>query len=215
MQRRFSILLLLLWSIACPSLASICEAQDLGHEVALDTLHKYGLYDADRLAPSFHAARRKLVLDSMAPRSVAVFLAAREKVRSNDIDYEFHQDPNFYYLTGCLEPASALVLSKDPISVDGRSVHEILFVQKRDPKQETWTGKRLGPDGARGVLHPDAALPIDSLKGWLLRLLPHVDSIYYRQSIPHGQHDPDYAAALGDSTLTGENPYKSITSTRL
>src|SRR5438874_1393349 len=99
--------------------ASVAFGQDLGHEVPLDTLHKYGLYDVDRLAPSFHASRRALVRDSMAPHTIAIFLSAREKTRANDISYEFHQDPNFYYLTGCLEPKSALLVMKEPVEIGG------------------------------------------------------------------------------------------------
>ncbi|MDP4200839.1 MAG: aminopeptidase P N-terminal domain-containing protein [Bacteroidota bacterium] len=211
-MQRLSALLVLQFLLLVPGMSI---AQDLGHEVSLDTLHKYGLYDVDRLPPSFHANRRKCVLDSMAPHSVAVLLSTREKVRSNDIDYEFHEDPNFYYLTGCLEPKSALILSKDPISVAGHGVHEILFVQQRDPKQETWTGKRLGPEGALAVLRPESALPIDSLNDYLQRLLPHSDSLYYRPIGLKPESDPVYMSAPNESMPSVENPYKVITSTRL
>ncbi len=81
---------------------AVVFSQDLASEVPIDTLTKYGIYDKDRLPPSFHAGRRKLVLDSMQPHSLALFPAAEEKNRSNDNNYEYHQDPNFYYLTGCI-----------------------------------------------------------------------------------------------------------------
>src|SRR5437588_905987 len=112
------------------------RAQDLASEVPLDTLTKYGIYDLDRLPPSFHSDRRKLLLDSMAVHSTALFLATEEKTRGNDITYEYHQDADFYYLTGCLEPESALLLSKDGITLsNGRTVHEILFLRNRNPAQ--------------------------------------------------------------------------------
>jgi Xaa-Pro aminopeptidase len=169
--------------------AAVC-AQDLGHEVPLDTLHKYGLYDVDRLPPSFHAGRRKFVLDSMSPKSVSVFLAASEKNRSNDISYEYHQNPNFYYLTGCLEPHSALLLSKEAVAIAGRTVHEILFVQSRNPAQETWTGKRLGAEGAMSILHVELALPMDSLSVVLLKILPMADTLYYSKVERRQELDP-------------------------
>ncbi len=210
MRRLLSVLTLLF-------LASICEAQDVPREVPLDTLNKYGLYDTDRLPPSFHAARRKLVFDSMGPHTIAVFLSAKEKIRANDIDYEFHQDPNFYYLTGCLEPKSALILSKDPITVGGRTVHEILFVQTRDPKQETWTGKRLGEEGAMSVLRPEWALSIDSLKVVLARICPQVDTLFYRPVTSQKDRDPvlDVAFGLKDSTKAVEAPYHLTQSGRI
>ena len=158
-------------------------AQDLGSEVSPDTLTKYGVYDKDRLPPSFHASRRKLVLDSMVLHSIALFPAAEEKNRSNDNNYEYHQDPNFYYLTGCIEPGSELLLSKDGITLsDGRKVHEILFVRNRSKLQETWTGRRLGPQGAISVLKFDAAMSIDSIHSILIPALLNATIFYYE---PH------------------------------
>lgn len=170
--------------------SSVASSQDLGHEIPVDTMRKYGLYDVDRLAPSFHAGRRRLLLDSMSAHSVAVFVAASEKNRANDISYEFHQNANFYYLTGCLEPRSALLLSKEPISVGGHLVREVLFVQTRDPRQETWTGKRLGPEGAMSVLHFEVALPMDSFRAVLTRVLPKVDTLYHTKAERRQEQDP-------------------------
>jgi Xaa-Pro aminopeptidase len=158
---------------------SSLRAQTLGDEVPASTLATYGLYDLDRLPPSFHAKRRALVLDSMEANSVALFVAAKEKNRANDISYEYHQDPDFYYLTGCLEEESALLLFKQPVSISGKSVREIIFVRNRNPAQETWTGHRLGPEGAMLVLKPELALPIDSLSAVLHSVLPYSQVLYY------------------------------------
>src|ERR1700733_6324063 len=179
MQKSIYIFIFFLSAFAIPSLAL---GQDLASEVPIDTLTKYGIYDEDRLPPSFHAGRRKLLLDSMQPNSVALFLAAEEKNRSNDNNYEYHQDPNFYYLTGCIEPGSALILSKNGIKLsDGRTVHEILFVRNRNPMQETWTGRRLGTQSAISVLKPEAAMSIDSLKTIMKSTLPNTATLLYYQ----------------------------------
>ncbi len=194
-MRKFSFLTLFFLSFfLAPTLVF---AQDLASEVPIDTLTKYGIYDGDRLPPSFHASRRKLLLDSMQPNSIALFRASEEKNRSNDNNYEYHQDPKFYYLTGCLEPSSALLLSKDGVSLpDGRFVHEILFLQNRNPKQETWTGRRLGQQGARSVLKFDTAMSIDSLPAMLRAVLPKAQFFYYD---PHfgTPHEP----VLNDTVL--------------
>jgi Xaa-Pro aminopeptidase len=177
MQRTILIVLLFLLGIAAPAFVF---AQDLASEVPVDTLTKYGIYDKDRLPPSFHASRRKMLLDSMQPNSIALFLATEEKTRANDISYEYHQDANFYYLTGCLEPGSALMLAKDGVTLsDGRIVHEILFVRNRNRSQETWTGRRLGPEGALAVLKVEVALPADSLSSILNARLPTTQFFYY------------------------------------
>src|ERR1035441_8931921 len=100
MRKFFLFAFFLISTVGCPAFVL---AQDLASEVPIATLTKYGVYDKDRLPPSFHSGRRRLLLDSMQPNSIALWLAAEEKNRSNDISYEFHQDPNFYYLTGCIE----------------------------------------------------------------------------------------------------------------
>ncbi len=183
MKRLITILLLLTLTSLRP-----VSAQTNSNEVSRDTLNKYGIYDTDRLPPSFHAGRRKLLLDSMQPHSIALFLAGPERTRANDIDYEFHQDPNFYYLTGCLEPGAALMLFEKPFTLtNGRSVREVLFVRDRNPAQETWTGRRLGPEGANAVLKVEVALSIDSLPAMLSNVLSRMESegtvpmLYYDQ----------------------------------
>ena len=103
----------------------------------------------------------------MPDSSVAVFFSSPIHTRSNDVDYDFHQDPNFYYLTGLREPNAVLVIFKEKRKIDTLFTNEILFVQKRDLKAEAWTGKRYGPDGARvqfqidKVLSDEAFLKLD------------------------------------------------------
>jgi Xaa-Pro aminopeptidase len=89
----------------------------------------------------------------MDDSSVAVFFSGIIKTRSNDVDYEFHQDPNFYYLTGLNESNAILLIFKNEfILSDGSPTNEILFLQDRNPKMERWTGKLLGVDGTKSIL---------------------------------------------------------------
>src|SRR6185503_1446936 len=79
---------------------------------------------------------------------------------------DFYQNPGMLYLTGIREPDAALVMVKR-----GSRVSETLFVLPRDPAAETWTGERIGTDGATrrtGIPARDrrALLPLlDSLAG--------------------------------------------------
>ena len=54
----------------------------------------------DFLSQDFHRGRREALREKLPPNSVAVFFANAIRNRSNDVDYAYHQDPNFYYLTG-------------------------------------------------------------------------------------------------------------------
>lgn len=146
---------------------------------SVTTLNRYGLYDEDRLPASFHKSRRDSVQAKMNGRSAALFLATPMKNRANDVSYEYHQDPNFYYLTGHLQANAALLLFKEPVTIDGKTTKEIFFVEQKDPAKETWTGVRLGTDGAEKVLNFSNAYLIDSLQSVLERIYTSIDTLYF------------------------------------
>ncbi len=47
----------------------------------------------------------------MEPDSVAILPSAREMTRSNDTEYRYRQDSDFYYLTGFHEPEAIAVIT--------------------------------------------------------------------------------------------------------
>jgi Xaa-Pro aminopeptidase len=107
----------------------------------------------DLLPPTFHKSRREALQKLMPPKSVAVFFASPIRNRANDVDYIYHQDPDFYYLTGYTEPNAVFVLfsenQKDPL---GNEYNELFYAQSRDPLKEQWDGKRLGAEGVKTTL---------------------------------------------------------------
>ena len=107
----------------------------------------------DFLPKEFHKNRREILRSKMPKNSVAVLFSNPIRNRANDVDYVFHQDPNFYYLTGLREPNSLLVLFSEKQTDElGNIYDEILYIQKRDRYAEMWNGKRLGIEGAKNKL---------------------------------------------------------------
>lgn len=107
----------------------------------------------DFLSPDFHRGRREALRQQLPPNSVAVFFANPVRNRAHDVEYVYHQDPDFYYLTGYREPHSMLVIFSDPQEgEDGTAYDELLFAQGRNPQMEMWTGRRLGPEGVKEKL---------------------------------------------------------------
>jgi Xaa-Pro aminopeptidase len=96
------------------------------------------------LDESVYKQRRTAFLSQMKTDSIAVVLSASQKIRSNDTEFPYRQDSDFYYLTGFKEDNAVLVFVKEK-----KVTKEILFVQKRDKNLELWTGKRLGQEGAK------------------------------------------------------------------
>ncbi|MDF1597843.1 MAG: aminopeptidase P N-terminal domain-containing protein [Acidimicrobiia bacterium] len=103
--------------------------------------------------------------------AVAVIPAGHEQPRNDDVDHEFRQDSDFYFLTGFPEPDAVVVLDADRFT---------LFVRPRDREMETWNGYRAGVQGAMERFGADDAYPIDDLESVLLdRLIGHSE-MYYR-----------------------------------
>jgi len=103
---------------------------------------------ADILDATFHKERRNVFRNNLPPNSVAVFFANPVRNRANDVDYVYHQNPDFYYLTGYKEANALLLIFKEKqLKKDGTTYDELIFVQPRDARAEMWTGKRLGKEG--------------------------------------------------------------------
>ncbi|HWS54797.1 MAG TPA: Xaa-Pro aminopeptidase [Pyrinomonadaceae bacterium] len=110
----------------------------------------------------------------MGPNSVAILPGAREVTRSNDTEYRFRQDSDFYYLTGFGEPDSIAVVAPS------KEERFTLFVRPRDPEREVWTGRRAGVEGAKEKFGADAAFPVEEFQEKLTDLLNGAQSLYYR-----------------------------------
>lgn len=106
----------------------------------------------DFLSPDFHQNRRDELRKRLPDNSVAVFFANAVRNRANDVDYVYHQDPNFYYLTGYREPNAMVLIFKDNQSINSKTFNEVIFVQERNEFAEMWTGKRLGIVGVQDEL---------------------------------------------------------------
>lgn len=107
----------------------------------------------DYLSKDFHKGRRDALRQLMPANSVAVVFANPVRNRANDVDFVYHQDPNFYYLTGYREPhAVLLVFSEKQKDASGKEYDETIFVQERNARAEMWTGKRLGVEGVKNTL---------------------------------------------------------------
>jgi Xaa-Pro aminopeptidase len=125
-------------------------------------------YPADYLSPAFHAGRRAAFREKMPEKSVAIFFAAPQKVRNNDVNYIYAQNKNFYYLTGLEEPNAVLLLFKQPVTILQKTGTEFIFVQSRNPQREMWTGKILGPSGVLEKYQLSAVFSTEQFSGKLV-----------------------------------------------
>jgi Xaa-Pro aminopeptidase len=118
------------------------------------------------------AARREEFMQRM-DGGVAIFATAPAAVYSNDVEYRYRPDSDFFYLTGFREPEAVAVL----VPEDGAGRY-LLFVRPRDPERELWTGARAGVEGAKEIYGADAAFPITQLATELGRILKATEKVH-------------------------------------
>lgn len=81
------------------------------------------------------AARRKRVAEAIGPKGLLIMFSAEPRVYANDVDYQFRQENNLYYLTNLNQKRATLVLLPG-----NAQLPEVLFLPRRNPVAETWTG---------------------------------------------------------------------------
>ncbi|SFV75050.1 Xaa-Pro aminopeptidase [hydrothermal vent metagenome] len=118
--------------------------------------------------------RRERFAQELACHSMAIFLSAPLKTRSNDTEYRYRQSSDFYYLTGFKEDNSALVFLKKK-----KKTKVILFVQKREKDLELWTGERLGKKRAKKRFMVDEVYIYDTLEKKMMEYKKDIKTFYY------------------------------------
>ena len=108
-----------------------------------------GSAQKSELSSDFHRERRLQLREKLPSNSVAVFFSSPIRNRANDVDFEYHPDPNFYYLTGWNEPHAVLFVYSVPQNDAQGTYYEKLYIRERDARNEMWNGKRLGLEGAQ------------------------------------------------------------------
>ncbi len=80
-------------------------------------------------------------------QGTAIFRSAPMAVMHNDVEYNFRQDSDFFYLTGFNEANAVAVFAPH------HEEHKfVLFVQPQNPEKETWSGYITGVEKAKETL---------------------------------------------------------------
>jgi Xaa-Pro aminopeptidase len=100
--------------------------------------------DKERVAEL--AQRRERVAKSIGPQSFMILFSTEPRVYANDVDYPYRQENNLYYLTQLKQRGATLVLLPG-----STKVREILFLPRRNPGAETWTGHMYSAEEAHQI----------------------------------------------------------------
>ncbi|MBN2799131.1 MAG: aminopeptidase P N-terminal domain-containing protein [Deltaproteobacteria bacterium] len=137
--------------------------------------------------PNF-ADHRRRVLEALQPDEAVLVFGSAHAVRNADTEYRYRAHSDVYWLSGWTMPDCAVFLrpGDEPFT---------LFVQRRDPELETWTGRRPGPEGAVARFGADTAHPISALPEKLADLLQGVSRLHYAIG-EHPEHDAIVLGAI-------------------
>jgi Xaa-Pro aminopeptidase len=148
--------------------------------------------------------RRKRFIEKIGADALAVLPSAPVAIRSNDVEFPYRQDSDFYYLSAFPEPESVAVIA--PGHKDGEFA---LFVRPRDRERETWTGRRAGIEGAVVDYGADKAYTIDELDRVLPDYLQDYARVFYPLGTNHSMTDRFLAmlrASFARRPVAGEGP---------
>lgn len=79
--------------------------------------------------------RRSRVAEAIGPKGLLILFSTESRVYTNDVDYEYRQENNLYYLTMLKQNRATLVLLPG-----NAQLREILFLPRRQPLFEVWSG---------------------------------------------------------------------------
>ncbi|KAL2012322.1 hypothetical protein VTN00DRAFT_5040 [Thermoascus crustaceus] len=122
-----------------------------------------------------YAHRRSRLANRLPKNAIAVLAASEVKYRASGIFYEYHQDPDFFYLTGFNEPGALAIIANDG-SGDNHIFH--LYVREKDPKAELWDGARSGTQAAKDVFNADESGDIERIRDILPPIVTGATEIY-------------------------------------
>ncbi|KAH8550463.1 peptidase M24 [Umbelopsis sp. PMI_123] len=162
--------------------------------------HPYAI-QKNELTPGISALeyemRRTALMKSLEENSLVVSLGYRTRYMSNNVFYQFHQNTDFWYLTGFNEPDAAVILEKDS---SPKGYKMTMFGLPKNPSIELWDGPRTGLDGIIEKFGADEAFTSMQFPSRLKEAINNAKSIYVDTNMSSG------------SILSSSEPAKNLIS---
>ncbi|XP_049312515.1 xaa-Pro aminopeptidase 3 isoform X1 [Bactrocera dorsalis] len=148
----------------------------------------------------------------MNKSNLVIVPSASKKYMSDKIPYVFRQNSDFYYLSGCLEPDSVLLMSIN----EKADIKSILFMRPKDKHAEMWDGARTGVENAPDFFGVDEAYTVQQfpeiLKKHITSEKPHV---WYDMAASDQQSISNDVQNVAGATSAPNSPATFIQSMRL
>jgi Xaa-Pro aminopeptidase len=119
------------------------------------------------------AAHRAALAAKLPPDSVVVLRGPVEPPQ--EVGDSYRADSSFWYLTGFPEADAVAVLR--PSAPEGKRY--VLFVRPNEWREEQWTGRRAGLEGARSLYGADATFPVADFEKETRESFAGAKALYY------------------------------------
>jgi Xaa-Pro aminopeptidase len=159
-----------------------------------------------QMTSEMYSERRKALSKALDNHSTVLLFSGTAPHKSEDVDYTYTPNRNFYYLTGITRPNMILMLTKQ-----GESVTETLFIEEANPVLEKWIGRRMTVAEAKAVSGINSVYFLDSFEAQLGRHLARkrCDAVYLDLGRASWQQPLSKAHEFA-AELTRKHPYLQI-----
>ena len=112
----------------------------------------------------------------MTDGSVAILNAASLQYKSGAVFHPYRQESNFLWLTGWNEDDAVAVIEKTGPRLGDYTFR--MFVKRKNPQEEQWSGYRNGIQAAQDVFNADEAYGFDRAETMLPQILNSAKLVY-------------------------------------
>lgn len=127
------------------------------------------------IKPELFSKNRQRFINSMLPKSIAVFVSNDEWPMNGDALHAFKQNSDLFWLSGIMQEDSMVILFPDNPDPKYR---EVLVLVRPNEMKEKWDGKRLRASEATEISGMQTIVWADSIDGLLQAWVHLADTIY-------------------------------------
>jgi Xaa-Pro aminopeptidase len=124
---------------------------------------------------SLFALNRKNFAQRLKPKSIAIFNANDEQLRSGDQNFAFKQNPDLYYLSGIDQEQSILILFPD---CPNPLYREVLFLRQTNDHIKVWEGHKYTKEEAKKASGLEQVFWLDEFWTVLQSIIHYAENIY-------------------------------------
>jgi len=120
-----------------------------------------------------YKARRQRLIKDIPTGSVILLNGQTNKVRNNDVEYDFRQDSSYYYLSGNNEPDTKMLIIKDK-----KNTKQVFFKKQQTELEKVWEDHKRSFVEEKECGGWDEVVELDSYEDYITQALKNAHRAY-------------------------------------